>query len=58
MIVAAAAGPGAPVAAAAANAGHAASRLSTRYTPPMHYDAHGPIIADLEARISTIRDSL
>lgn len=25
---------------------------------PMHYDAHQPIIADLEARILTIRDSL
>jgi hypothetical protein len=28
------------------------------YAPPMHYDAHQPVIADLEARISTIRDSL
>ena len=28
------------------------------YTGTMHYDAHGPVIADLEARISTIRDSL
>jgi hypothetical protein len=27
-------------------------------SPPMHYDAHQPIIADLEARILTIRDSL
>jgi hypothetical protein len=25
---------------------------------PMHYDAHQPIIAELEARILTIRDSL
>ena len=25
---------------------------------PMHYDAHQPIIDDLEARITTIRDSL
>jgi len=24
----------------------------------MHYDAHQPVIADLEARILTIRDSL
>lgn len=28
------------------------------YSGPMHYDAHQPIIADLEARILTIRDSL
>jgi hypothetical protein len=29
------------------------------YSPVlMHYDAHQPIIADLEARILTIRDSL
>jgi hypothetical protein len=26
--------------------------------PSMHYDAHQPIIDDLEARITTIRDSL
>jgi hypothetical protein len=26
--------------------------------PPMHYDAHQPVIDDLEARIVTIRDSL
>ena len=25
---------------------------------PMHYDAHQPVIDDLEARILTIRDSL
>jgi hypothetical protein len=25
---------------------------------PLHYDAHQPIIDDLEARITTIRDSL
>lgn len=25
---------------------------------PMHYDAHQPIINDIEARILTIRDSL
>ena len=25
---------------------------------PMHYDAHQPVIDDLEARIVTIRDSL
>jgi len=24
----------------------------------MHYDAHQPVISDLEARILTIRDSL
>jgi len=24
----------------------------------MHFDAHGPVIDDLEARITTIRDSL
>jgi hypothetical protein len=35
------------------------SRLSAfALSPPMHYDAHQPIIADLEARILTIRDSL
>lgn len=28
------------------------------YTRPMHFDAHQPIIDDLEARILTIRDSL
>ena len=27
-------------------------------TRPMHYDAHQPVIDDLEARILTIRDSL
>jgi len=26
--------------------------------PPMHFEAHQPIIVDLEARILTIRDSL
>jgi hypothetical protein len=36
-----------------------AYRLSTlAYTAPMHYDAHQPVINDLEARILTIRDSL
>jgi len=30
-----------------------------RYTPrPMHYDAHQPVIDELEARINTLRDSL
>ena len=29
-----------------------------RYTPPMHYDSHQPVLNDLEARITTIRDSL
>jgi hypothetical protein len=33
------------------------SRFSALVTP-MHYDAHQPIIDDLEARITTIRDSL
>jgi hypothetical protein len=28
------------------------------YSALMHFDAHLPVIADLEARISTIRDSL
>lgn len=28
------------------------------YTPGMHYDAHQPVLNDLEARITTIRDSL
>jgi hypothetical protein len=30
-------------------------RLSS---PPMHFDTHTTVIADLEARIATIRDSL
>lgn len=29
-----------------------------RTETPMHYDAHQPVIDDLEARITTIRDSL
>lgn len=29
-----------------------------RYPPAMHYEAHQPVIDDLEARILTIRDSL
>jgi hypothetical protein len=33
-------------------------RAVAPYTPPMHFDAHQPIIDDLEARILTIRDSL
>lgn len=28
------------------------------YTRPMHFDAHQPVIDDLEARITAIRDSL
>jgi hypothetical protein len=28
------------------------------YDRPMHFDAHQPVIEDLEARITTIRDSL
>lgn len=35
------------------------ARRRTLYNPPpMHYDAHQPVIDDLEARIVTIRDSL
>lgn len=39
-------------------------RPRTAYTPhlfkesPMHFDAHQPVIDDLEARIITLRDSL
>ncbi len=42
----------------------ATARSPLNYTSPqassplMHYDAHQPIIDDLEARITTIRDSL
>ena len=37
----------------------AATKFTTPTTiSPMHYDAHQPIITDLEARILTIRDSL
>jgi len=32
--------------------------ITTGYPPRMHYDAHQPVIDDLEARILTIRDSL
>jgi len=35
-----------------------ASSLVLPYYHSMHYDAHQPIIDDLEARITTIRDSL
>lgn len=38
--------------------GHLALSASLPYPPPMHFDAHQPIIDDLEARITTIRDSL
>jgi len=31
---------------------------SIAYSPAMHFDAHQPIFDDLEARITTIRDSL
>ena len=32
---------------------------AARYTDaPMHYDAHQPVIDELEARINTLRDSL
>jgi len=34
------------------------TRFSHTFKPFMHYDAHQPIIDDLEARITTIRDSL
>jgi hypothetical protein len=30
----------------------------SRLSSAMHFDAHAPVIADLEARILTIRDSL
>ncbi len=33
-------------------------RLPSDTMPHMHFDAHQPIIDDLEARIVTIRDSL
>lgn len=33
-------------------------RTGGRYAPVMHFDAHAPVIADFEARILTIRDSL
>ncbi len=38
----------------------AAGRKKSRrlYSSPMHFDAHQPVINDLEARIVTIRDSL
>jgi hypothetical protein len=29
-----------------------------RYTCPMHFDAHQPVLDELEARITAIRDSL
>jgi hypothetical protein len=29
-----------------------------RYTSPMHFDAHQPVLDELEARITAIRDSL
>jgi len=38
--------------------GPARRRLREEASPPMHYDAHQPVIDDLEARILTIRDSL
>jgi hypothetical protein len=42
--------------------GRSADRLTlpiiTTREPPMHFDAHQPVINDLEARILTIRDSL
>jgi hypothetical protein len=31
---------------------------AVRYTRGMHFDAHQPVIDELEARISAIRDSL
>jgi hypothetical protein len=39
--------------------GTARERRNPRYTSrPMHYDAHQPVIDELEARINTLRDSL
>ena len=32
--------------------------MTFAYTSAMHYDAHQPVINNLEARIVTIRDSL
>jgi hypothetical protein len=34
------------------------NHLPSDTMPTMHFDAHQPIIDDLEARILTIRDSL
>lgn len=36
----------------------AATKTTRLHSALMHYDAHQPIIAELEARILTIRDSL
>lgn len=36
----------------------AVQRVHRTLGAPMHFDAHQPIINDLEARITTIRDSL
>ena len=38
--------------------GQPARMKSVRLSWAMHFDAHQPIIDDLEARILTIRDSL
>jgi hypothetical protein len=41
------------------NGGTGRTPTIPRYTPrPMHYDAHQPVIDELEARINTLRDSL
>ncbi|MDI9411935.1 MAG: hypothetical protein QM519_10445, partial [Bacteroidia bacterium] len=34
------------------------ARVQPATLRPMHFDAHGPVLADLEARINAIRDSL
>jgi hypothetical protein len=34
------------------------NRTASDTMPRMHFDAHQPVIDDLEARILTIRDSL
>jgi hypothetical protein len=37
---------------------NAAGKLGGLHSTPMNFDAHAPVIADFEARILTIRDSL
>jgi hypothetical protein len=36
----------------------AGARARGEYDARMHYDAHQPVLNELEARITTIRDSL
>ena len=47
-----------PTMAVSAAAGRGSSPEPFLPTLAMHYDAHQPVIDDLEARITTIRDSL